>query len=92
MSNTNDELQTEGIAAKRNIKDCVFTNMFGDKKYLIQMYKALHPEDTETTENDLNIVTLENVLVNDLYNDLGFTVGEKLICLVEAQSTWTMNM
>ena len=92
MSNTNDEQQTEGIAAKRNIKDCVFTNMFGDKKYLIQMYKALHPEDTETTENDLNIVTLENVLVNDLYNDLGFTVGEKLICLVEAQSTWTMNI
>lgn len=92
MSNTNDKQQTEGIVAKRNIKDCVFTNMFGDKKYLIQMYKALHPEDTETTVNDLSIVTLENVLVNDLYNDLGFTVGEKLICLVEAQSTWTMNI
>ena len=92
MSNTNDKQQTESIVAKRNIKDCVFTNMFGDKKYLIQMYKALHPEDTETTENDLSIVTLENVLVNDLYNDLGFTVGEKLICLVEAQSTWTMNI
>ena len=92
MSNTNDKQQTDGIVAKRNIKDCVFTNMFGDKKYLIQMYKALHPEDTETTVNDLSIVTLENVLVNDLYNDLGFTVGEKLICLVEAQSTWTMNI
>ena len=92
MSNTNDKQQTEGTVAKRNIKDCVFTNMFGDKKYLIQMYKALHPEDTETTEDDLSIVTLENVLVNDLYNDLGFTVGERLICLVEAQSTWTMNI
>lgn len=92
MSGTNDKKQVEGMVAKRNIKDCVFTNMFGDKKYLIQMYKALHPEDTETTENDLNIVTLENVLINDLYNDLGFTVGEKLICLVEAQSTWTMNI
>ena len=92
MSDTNDNKQTEGIVAKRNIKDCVFTNMFGDKKYLMQMYKALHPEDDETTENELSIVTLENVLVNDLYNDLGFTVGEKLICLVEAQSTWTMNI
>ena len=92
MSDTNDKQKTDGIVAKRNIKDCVFTNMFGDKKYLIQMYRALHPEDTETTENDLKIVTLENVLVNDLYNDLGFTVGEKLICLVEAQSTWTMNI
>lgn len=28
--------QTEGMTAKRNIKDCFFTNMFGDKKYLIQ--------------------------------------------------------
>ena len=92
MSNTDDKKQTEGIIAKRTIKDCVFTNMFGDKKYLIQIHKALHPEDTETTEDDLSIVTLENVLVNDLYNDLGFTVGEKLICLVEAQSTWTMNI
>ena len=92
MSGTNDKKQAEGMSAKRNIKDCVFTNMFGDKKYLIQMYKALHPEDTETTENDLSIVTLENILVNDLYNDLGFTVGEKLICLIEAQSTWTMNI
>lgn len=92
MSGTNDKKQVEGMVAKRNIKDCVFTNMFGDKKYLIQMYKALHPEDTETTENDLSIVTLENILVNDLYNDLGFTVGEKLICLIEAQSTWTMNI
>ena len=67
MSDTNDKQQTDGIVAKRNIKDCVFTNMFGDKKYLIQMYKALHPEDTEATESDLSIVTLENVLVNDLF-------------------------
>lgn len=77
---------------KRNIKDSVFTNMFGDKKYLLQMYKALHPEDTKVTEDDLNIVTLQNVLVNDLYNDLGFTVGNRLICLVEAQSTWSYNI
>jgi len=56
------------------------------------MYQALHPEDKETKPEDLNIVTLENVLVNDIYNDLGFLVGKKLICLIEAQSTWTMNI
>ena len=56
MSDTNDNKQTEGIVAKRNIKDCVFTNMFGDKKYLMQMYKALHPEDDETTENELSTI------------------------------------
>ena len=58
----------------------------------MQMYKALHPEDDKIKEEDLKIVTLENILVNDLYNDLGFMVRNKLICLVEAQSTWTMNI
>ena len=38
--------------AKYTIKDSVFTNLFQDKKYLIQLYRALHPEDTETTEDD----------------------------------------
>ena len=36
---------------KRKIKDSVFTNLFQDKKYLLQLYKALHPEDTDVTED-----------------------------------------
>ena len=36
--------------AKHKIKDSVFTNLFKDKKYLFQLYKALHPEDTNATE------------------------------------------
>lgn len=78
--------------AKRKVKDCVFTNLFGDKKYLLMMYRALHPESVDVTEDDISIVTLENVLVDDIYNDLGFMVGDTLICLVEAQATWTMNI
>ena len=46
----------EGIM-KRTIKDSVFTDLFQDKKYLLQLYKALHPEDTDVTENDLNDIT-----------------------------------
>ncbi len=37
-------------------------------------------------------VTIENVLTDNLYNDLGFIVGNKLLILIEAQSTWTMNI
>ena len=37
-------------------------------------------------------VTIENVLTDNLYNDLGFIVNNKLMILVEAQSTWTMNI
>ena len=38
--------------------------MFGgeDKKYLLQLYKALHPDDERTDEDDLELVTIENVL------------------------------
>ena len=82
----------EGIM-KRTIKDSVFTDLFQDKKYLLQLYKALHPEDTDVTENDLNDITIKNVLTDNIYNDLGFTVGDKLMILVEAQSSvWTVNI
>ncbi len=37
-------------------------------------------------------VTIENILTDNLYNDLGFIVNNKLMILVEAQSTWTMNI
>ena len=78
--------------ANRKIKDCVFSALFSDKEYLLQMYQTLHPEDVNVSENDLDIVTIENILVNDLYNDLGFIVRDQLVILVEAQSTWTTNI
>lgn len=78
--------------AKQNVKDCVFSDLFGNKKYLRELYLALHPEDTAITEDDLQDITIRNVLINDLYNDLGFRVGNRLIILVEAQSTWSVNI
>ena len=84
--------ESESGYANRKIKDCVFSALFGDKEYLLQMYQTLHPEDTDVSENDLDIVTIQNILVNDLYNDLGFTVRDQLVILAEAQSTWTTNI
>lgn len=37
-------------------------------------------------------MTLENVLVRDIYNDLGVRIGDKLLLLIEAQSTWIENI
>ena len=78
--------------AKRKIKDSVFTDLFQDTKYVLKLYQALHPEDTEVTEENISNVTLKNVLLDQMYNDLGFQIGERLIVLVEAQSTWTPNI
>lgn len=78
--------------AKYTVKDSVFTSLFQDKKYLIQLYRALHPEDKETTEEELTDITIRNVLTNGIHNDLGFRVGNKIMILVEAQSSWTVNI
>ena len=84
--------QTQEVMAKRTAKNSVFLDLFQNKSYLLKLYKTLHPEDTTATEDSLTDVTITNVLTDNLYNDLGFIVNNKLIILIEAQSTWTMNI
>ena len=79
----------EEEAAKHTIKDSVFTDLFQNKKYLIQLYKTLHPEDTE---DELSDITIHNIMTDGIYNDLGFRRGDRLLILVEAQATWTENI
>ena len=77
---------------KRDIKDSVFTFLFSDLEYTKQLYLSLHPEDTDIRDEDFRLVTLENILAIGQYNDLGFQVRDKLILLVEAQSTFSPNI
>ena len=37
------------ILAKYTVKDSVFTHLFKDPFYTLELYKALHPEDTSVT-------------------------------------------
>ncbi len=81
------------VGAKRTAKNSVFLDLFQDKKNLLKLYKTLHPEDTDATEDTLDIVTIDNVLTDNLYNDLGIMVGNnRLLLLLEAQSSWTVNI
>ncbi len=84
--------QTQDVKAKRTAKNSVFLDLFQNKSYLLKLYKTLHPEDITATEYSLTNITIENVLTDNLYNDLGFIVNNKLMILIEAQSTWTMNI
>jgi hypothetical protein len=70
----------------------VFTSLFSEQKYAYEFYRARHPEDCTTTSQDVRIVTIQNVLTADEYNDLGFLVGDTLMVLAEAQSTWSPNI
>lgn len=89
MSIRNDKVTTK---PKYTAKDSVFRALFSDPRYLLEMYRTLHPEDTATTEDDLEIITLQQIFCNGPYNDLGFLAGDHLLILVEAQSTWSPNI
>ena len=88
----NDFDSSENSSVNREIQSDVFTDIFGQNKYAFQFFQALHPEDTTATVEDLKIVTLSHVLTDRQYNDLGFRVGDRLIILVEHQSTWSENI
>ena len=77
---------------KGNVKDSIFCNLFRIKKYLLQLYQAFHPEDAGMTEAGLENVTINHVFTNGIYNDLCFTAGGRLILMLEAQSTWSVNV
>lgn len=93
MDTINSERTEQKEVMKWTIKDSVFTDLFQNKKYLLQLYQALHPEDDGVTEDNLTDVTIKNVLTDNIYNDLGFVVEDRLMIFVEAQSSvWTVNI
>ena len=90
----NASLRSEG-KVNRETKNSVFLDMFRRKEYLIRLYHDLHPDDASVTEDDLTIVTIENVFTIKDFNDLGFMVGghrRKLLIMIEAQSRWSINI
>ena len=92
QNNTKQMVPEEETIAKYTIKDSVFSDLFKIKKYLLQLYRTLHPEDKTATENELTDITIKNVLTDGIYNDLDFLLGEKFMILLEAQSLWTLNI
>jgi hypothetical protein len=72
-------------------KDSIFSLLFSKPDILRELYCALEgvtlPPDTPVKMN-----TLKNVLISDQINDISFVIGERLIVLVEHQSTINPNM
>ena len=76
----------------RKSKDSVFCELFSRPEYFLELYRALHPEDTGVTAEDLTLVTLSSLMLKERYNDLGILVRDRLLVMVEAQSTFTVNI
>lgn len=78
------------LRLSRRHKDRLFRYLFRDKKYLLELYNALH-DSSYTDPNDLEVVTMEDVIFMKMKNDLSFLIDSRLN-LYEHQSTWNPNM
>lgn len=77
---------------KYTIKDSVFRHLFLEPKYALQLYSVLHPEDTRVTEEDIVYLTLIREITNGIRNDLGMYIKGRYLILIEAQTTWSLNI
>jgi len=76
----------------REIKDSVFSCLFQEPEYQLELYTALHPDDKTITQEDIELITLKNILMNGMYNDLGLMIRDIFIFIMEAQSTFSRNI
>ena len=79
------------MSANREHKNSVFTTLFDNTDNLLSLYNAVSGSDLPA-DTPIKIATLKNVLFNDLRNDIAFVLGDKLVILVEHQSTINENM
>ncbi len=75
---------------KRAYKDSLFRHIFKDKKRLAHLYSALSGHTVSPKEITMN--TLKGVFMNDVKNDISFLIGNRLVILLEHQSSWNPNM
>jgi len=83
------------VKHNRRYKDSVFVDFFGEdknaKENFLSLYNALHGTHLDYSA-DLKRLRLEQVMYMTFYNDVARLVDDKIIILVEHQSTINRNM
>ena len=79
------------MGANRGFKDTVFARLFSDTAALLELYNALSGSNYgESTAIEIN--TLEDVLFMDMMNDISFVIDDRIVVLVEHQSSISDNL
>ena len=86
------EESKELLKVRREAKNTVFIDLFHIPKYRYELFRTLHPEITDVTEDDIEEITLNPVILNHSYNDLGLLIKDRMMIFVEAQSTLSLNI
>jgi len=77
--------------AKRELKDSLFRFLFGLKPLILELYNAIN--DTRYgLESEVSLISLKNPLYTTRLNDLSFILDNKLVVMIEHQSTINENM
>jgi hypothetical protein len=79
------------MSVNAKFKDSVFTKLFDDEDRLRELYAALEGVECDPTL-PISINTLRDVIYMNQMNDLSFTVGNKMVFVIEHQSTPNPNM
>lgn len=78
------------LRSNRRYKDVLFRYLFREKRDLLDLYNALNGSTYQNPE-ELEVITMEDVIFMKMKNDLSFMIGNTLN-LYEHQSTWNPNM
>jgi len=75
----------------RNHKDSVFSKLFSDPEILRELYSAVSGVDISKNAI-IDINTLSEAIFMKQINDLSFTIDDKIVVLIEHQSTINENI
>ena len=84
-------VKTKSAKTNRQYKSSIFANLFGEKDKMLELYNAIHGTNY-AEDTPIRITTLENVLFNGIRNDVSFMIEDRVVVLVEHQSTINPNM
>ncbi len=73
-------------------KNSMFRDLFSEPGCLLELYKALHPEDTAIKEEDLKLIPLEDPFSAGINEDVVFLAKDRMIIVMEPQLTWSPNV
>jgi len=80
-----------GSKVNRKYKDSVFSLLLSDEKTIAEVYGAISGKDYGP-DVKVEIKTLKNVLSSGMFNDVAFLLDDRLVVLIEHQSTINENM
>ena len=82
---------TETVKTNRNYKNSMLIEMLSEKEKLLEAYGAINNK-TYSKDTKILITTLKDTLFMERLNDISFVIEDKIVVLIEHQSTINYNM